>query len=162
MAVAAPSLVSAATPVRPWRWSQHWRDLLFVHWRVPSEALRPHLPASVEIDTFDGSAWVSAVAFRLHGVRPRWLPPVGFVSNTLELNLRTYVKHRGDSGIWFLSIHASNRGTVALARWFTPLPYVHAPTTYVNDRDSGRFDCGRSDGTPIFQADFQTTPRTFR
>src|SRR5689334_14871792 len=37
---------------------QCWCDLTFLHWRYPPESVRPHLPPALELDTFDGSAWV--------------------------------------------------------------------------------------------------------
>src|SRR5262249_3186317 len=96
---------------RPWRWSQHWHDLLFAHWQVPAARLRRHLPAGLDLDTWEGTAWVSVVAFRL-GVRLRGLPPLGPGSNFLELNLRTYARLGGEPGVFFLSIHAGSRVAV--------------------------------------------------
>lgn len=37
---------------RKWVISFTWNDLLFAHWPVRPEILRPHVPHSVEIDTF--------------------------------------------------------------------------------------------------------------
>ncbi|MCC6807547.1 MAG: DUF2071 domain-containing protein [Deltaproteobacteria bacterium] len=49
----------------------HWRDLAFLHWRVPEAALRPLVPSALEIDTFDGSAWIGLVLFTMPRVRIR-------------------------------------------------------------------------------------------
>lgn len=38
---------------------QSWQKLLFLHWRLPPERLRPHLPPSLALDTFEGDAWIS-------------------------------------------------------------------------------------------------------
>jgi uncharacterized protein YqjF (DUF2071 family) len=157
--------VKAAAPVDfPWIWKQHWRDLAFAHWRVPEASLRPYLPAALEIDTFDGSAWVSIVAFRL-AIRRRWLPPLGLSTSFLELNLRTYVRWRDEVGIYFLSIHAGKRTSVALARWLTPLPYVYAPIQYTREGEAWRFECTRAaTQTPLLKATFlpmgRQTPAT--
>src|SRR5438094_436421 len=104
-----------------WVWSQHWLDLLFLHWRVPPALLRSQVPAALEIATLDGSAWVSLVLFRLR-VRPRWLPFLPCVSALLEMNLRTYVHYRDRPGIWFLSVHADNHLAMWLAKLLTPIP----------------------------------------
>ena len=122
-----------------WQWAQHWSDLLFTHWQVPERSLRPHVPRGLEMDTHDGSAWVSLVAFRLAHVRHRWLPSCGLVTNTLELNLRTYVLCNGAPGIYFLSIHASKRLVIGLARLFTPLPYTYAKMSYERNENGSRF-----------------------
>jgi uncharacterized protein YqjF (DUF2071 family) len=119
---------------------------LFCHWAVPVEALRAHVPHSLEIDVMDGSSWVSLVAFRMARVRPRWLPPLPPVSNFLELNLRTYVRYEDKPGVFFLSIHANQRLAVHVARWFSPLPYAFARMT-LSSRDEGfRFHCLSADG----------------
>ncbi len=107
----------------PWLWSQSWRDLLFCHWQIPVPLLQKQLPPGLQVDTWHGSGWVSAVAFRLAGVRRRWLPPLPPIANFIELNLRTYVIHQGVPAIYFLNIHAGKRSVVRLTHWCTPLPY---------------------------------------
>ena len=104
-----------------WVWSQHWLNVLFLHWQVPAAALRAHLPSALDIATYDGSAWVSLVLFRLR-VRPRWLPYLPGLSDLVEVNLRTYVRFRDKPGICFLSVHADNRGAIFLAKRLTPMP----------------------------------------
>lgn len=126
---------------RPWRWSQHWLDLLFAHWRVSVTALRPHVPIGLEIDNRDGTAWVSVVAFRLDHVRRRRLPQVWPASAFPELNLRTYVRHGAEPAICFLSIHAGRWLATRLARCFTPLPYVYAPIRFRHPNGRHRFHC---------------------
>ncbi len=133
-------------PRRPWLWSQGWRDLLFCHWAVPVEALRPHVPRSLEIDELNDTAWVSLVAFRMTQVRPRWLPSLRPVSDFLELNFRTYVRSGDKPGVLFLSIHANKRLAVHVARWFSPLPYVFARMTLSPCDDGLQFHCVSADG----------------
>ncbi|MCK5941840.1 MAG: DUF2071 domain-containing protein, partial [Planctomycetes bacterium] len=53
-----------------------WEDLLFLHWSVAPDLLRPHLPAGLELDTCDGRAWLGVVPFTMAATRFRWLPPV--------------------------------------------------------------------------------------
>ena len=87
----APSLRPEGRPAG----YQNWRNLLFVHWEVPVDALRAVVPAGLEIDTFEGRAFVGVVAFEMHDVRPtRFLPPVPTARRFDEVNVRTYV-HRG-------------------------------------------------------------------
>ena len=106
---------------------QTWESLLFLHWRVPAAALRPLIPAALEIDTFDGDAWVGLVPFTMRGVRLSWLPPVPGTSDFHETNLRTYVHHRGaDPGVWFFTLEAAAWLPVQVARAGWHLPYHHA------------------------------------
>jgi len=103
---------------------QEWRDLLFLHWRLPVSELRARVPERLRIDEHGGSAWVSMTPFTLRNGRLRGLPPL---PDFLELNFRTYVTHpRGGPGIWFFSLDAANALAVALARLSVRLPYFLA------------------------------------
>ncbi len=106
---------------------QAWHDLLFLHWRIPVSSLRPLVPEALEIDTFEGDAFIGVVPFTMTGVRPLWAPPVPGISNFHETNVRTYVHHRGkDPGVWFFSLDAASSVAVAIARLFWNLPYHRA------------------------------------
>ena len=101
-----------------------WRKLLFLHWRVEPELIRPLLPAGLTVDTFDGSAWVGVVPFEMREIRPSWSPSVPWISNFLELNLRTYAyDEQGIPGVWFLSLNANRVLAVTLGRRWFRLPY---------------------------------------
>ncbi len=106
-------------------WKQQWLDCLFLHFAAPAAAVARHVPPRLDVETFGGSAWISYVLFRLK-LRPAWLPPVPGLSLLIELNIRTYVRHRGQSGIYFLRMLADNALASAAARLLTPLPYEHA------------------------------------
>jgi uncharacterized protein YqjF (DUF2071 family) len=111
---------------RPWLMGQTWLDLLFVHWRVPHDLLRPHVPGRLELEEHDGSAWIGLTPFRVTGLRLRGAPPLPLLSSFLELNCRTYVRGDDRPGIWFFSLDASSRAAVAAARRTYRLPYRHA------------------------------------
>jgi uncharacterized protein YqjF (DUF2071 family) len=110
----------------PWAMGMTWRDLLFMHWPVDAGVLRPLVPPSLSIDTFDGSAWLGVVPFRMSGVRPHFLPAVPGLSNFPEINLRTYVTAQDRPGVWFFSLDAHSRLAVRLARASFHLPYFDA------------------------------------
>src|SRR5687768_422375 len=113
-------------PRSPWAMFMRWHELLFMHWAVPAEALRPFIPASLKLDTFDGRAYVGIVPFRMSGVRARLLPPVPGTSAFPELNVRTYVTIGGKPGVWFFSLDAANKLAVRGARWLFHLAYFDA------------------------------------
>ena len=100
--------------------------LLFLHWPVRVEVLRPLVPASLEIDTYDGVAYVGVVPFIVRRLRPP-LTLSWFGLDFLECNTRTYV-HRGgrDPGVYFFSLDAASRLAVGGARLGFGLPYFHA------------------------------------
>ncbi len=114
---------------RPRKWPvmrQWWGKLLFMHWRIPVELLRPLVPARLTIDTFDGSAWVAVVPFTMWGVRPSFAPPLPHLSAFDEINVRTYVHLDGVPGVWFMSLDANRRLAVRGARSLFHLPYFDA------------------------------------
>ncbi len=106
---------------------QTWSELLFLHWRFPPEQIRPLLPPGLELDTFEGEAYVGLVPFTMTGVRPVWSPPIAPLSNFHETNVRTYVHCKGrDPGVWFFSLDAANVAAVQIARTLWKLPYYFA------------------------------------
>jgi uncharacterized protein len=109
-------------PRGPWVMTQGWHDLLFAHWPLPAERLRPLVPELLKLDTCDGSAWLSLTPFCL-SVKPRALP---MQLRCPELNCRTYVEYGGKPGIYFFSLDAASRIAVEAARLLYLLPYFHA------------------------------------
>ena len=123
---------------------QRWRTLLFLHWEVPEAALRALLPPELTIDTFEGRAYVGVVPFTMRDVAPRWAPSVPGISNFHELNVRTYVHHRGkDPGVWFFSLDAAGSLAVLAARAGWDLPYHRASMNLAIDGDEVRYSSRR-------------------
>lgn len=100
----------------PWLVEMEWREALFLHWRADGEALRRMIPADLELERYDGQAWVSIVAFRIAGARARVAPRFAALRTFAEVNLRTYVRDAEKSGVWFLSLDAADRAGVWAGR----------------------------------------------
>jgi uncharacterized protein YqjF (DUF2071 family) len=113
-------------PEAPWIQAQTWEDLCFLHWQVAQEELRAHVPESLEVETYNGAAWLGITPFHLTGFRVRGTPPVPFLSSFPELNVRTYVRHGDRPGIWFFSLDAGSPLAVEAARRLYRLPYFRA------------------------------------
>ena len=108
-----------ASPPAGW---QQWRALAFLHWEVPIQALRPLVPAPLELDLFAGTAYVGLVPFAMRNIRNAGcLKPLAL--NFLETNVRTYVCCDGKPGVYFLSLDADSRIAVTAARALWSLPY---------------------------------------
>jgi len=123
-------------PRRPWVATQRWEDLLFAHWPLRPEVVRPLLPAGLALDTFEGEAWIGVVPFDLSRHRLRGIVPFPFMSAFAELNVRTYVVHDGKPGVLFFSLDAASRVAVRGARRFFLLPYFDADMAI--ERSSGK------------------------
>ncbi|HEY3453031.1 MAG TPA: DUF2071 domain-containing protein [Bryobacteraceae bacterium] len=114
-------------PPYPVKWPlmfQNWDRLTFLHWRYPADVIRALVPSELEIDTFDGAAWIGLTPFLLTGLRPPFLPALPWISQFPEMNVRTYVcGPDGERGIWFFSLEADRLAAVAGARLSYGLPY---------------------------------------
>ena len=102
---------------------QNWHHLLFLHWEVPPSELQALLPPGLDLDTFEGKAYVGLIPFTIS----QW--PFSFH----EVNVRTYVHRKGaDPGVWFFSLDASSSIAVAAARAAYKLPYFNAEIDFAD------------------------------
>ncbi len=156
-------------PTGPWMMAQSWHDLLFAHWPIPAATMRALIPPPLELDTFEGEAWVGVVPFRMSGVRPRLFPAVPWLSAFPELNVRTYVKARNPAqpkpGVYFFSLEAANPVAVALARGLFKLPYFNANMRLLDDGRTIHYQSQRIHrGAPLaeFIGEYAPTSDVFR
>jgi uncharacterized protein len=108
---------------------QRWHDLLFAHWALPPEQIRPLVPRELELDTFEDKAWVGVIPFWMSGVRLRGTPPIPTAATFPELNVRTYVRAPQEldkPGVYFFSLDAASLIAVLGARVGAGLPYFWA------------------------------------
>jgi hypothetical protein len=141
-----------------------WCDLLFAHWPLPAELLRPLLPRGLALDLHEGRGWVSLVPFRMAHVGPRGLPDLPWISAFPELNLRTYAVAGGKPGVWFFSLDAANPVAVAIARAAFHLPYFRARMSLRREGDAVVYASERTHrGAPAarFKAKYLAKGETF-
>lgn len=124
---------------------QHWGKLLFMHWPIDAKLLRPLIPPQLQIDTFDGPAWIGVIPFTMWGIRASFLPPIPGTSAFHELNVRTYVTCNGIPGVWFFSLDAANRLAVWGARKFYSLPYFNARMLLEQNGNAIKYSSTRED-----------------
>ena len=96
--------------------SMRWERLAFLHWRYPAEQIQRRLPAGLAVDLHHGEAWIGIVPFVMNAVRLRGSFPVPGTSRFPELNVRTYVRHRGRAGVYFFSLDATSPIAIRTAR----------------------------------------------
>jgi uncharacterized protein YqjF (DUF2071 family) len=108
-----------------------WTDLAMLHWPFEAELVQRLLPNSLEVDSFDGAAWVGLIPFHLEVRCPAWVASLPKISRTLEVNARTYVRGPdGRRGIWFLSLDAECLPVVLTARYWYRIPYMWAALSF--------------------------------
>lgn len=145
------------------RWVMHmtWHDLAFFHWPVPPGALRPLVPEGLEVDTYDGRAWLGIIPFWMTNVRMRGLPAVPTVGRFEEINVRTYVTDGKKAGVWFLSLDAHSRLGVTIARRWYRLNYHYARVSCRKEEDWVRYESRRVGSTAEFVARYRPVGEPF-
>ncbi len=113
-------------PTETWKYYQEWNSAVFLHWRVELEELQKHVPRELEIDTINGTPWVSLVAFTMEKIRPKNLPAFTPISDFHEINIRTYVKFNNKTGVYFLSIEGGKLISCKIAKTVSELPYRYS------------------------------------
>ncbi len=115
-------MIRSESQNQKWVISQVWRHILFLNYRVDPSAIRGNLPSGLELDIYEGAAYLSVVPFRMEGIRFPWSPTLPF-SSLWELNLRTYVKVGEHRGIYFFTLDTDHLLGEWVARNFFHLPY---------------------------------------
>jgi uncharacterized protein YqjF (DUF2071 family) len=133
-------------PSRPWIMKQIWHDLLFMHWPVAPDRIRPLVPAALELDLHESQAYVAVAPFWMSGIRARFLPSLPGLSRFPELNVRTYVRYRGVPGVYFFSLDAASKPAVWSARASYGLPYFHAAMSAIPTRENYEYRSRRLEG----------------
>jgi uncharacterized protein YqjF (DUF2071 family) len=151
-------------PKGPWVMKQIWLDLLFAHWPVPYEQLRPLVPQEMKLDTYDGYAWIGVVPFRMEGIQLRAMPEIPFTNKFAELNVRTYVTAGDKPGVYFFSLDAASRMAVEAARLLFYLPYFHAAMKAEQTAGMYNYESHRKDkrGAAVaFEGSYRPTSEPF-
>ena len=98
-----------------------------MHWRIDAKLLQPLIPEPLQIDEFDGSAWIAIAPFTMWDIRafPPFIPPPG-LNSAHELNRPHLCSLRSRPGCWFFSLDCNSAAAVLEARTFFHLPYFNA------------------------------------
>lgn len=119
-----------------WVMTQTWRNVLFIHWPISPTMLRPLIPACLDIDTFQGNAWIGVVVFHMEGIYPRGWKHWSVTPSFPEINVRTYVTYHDEPGVYFLSLDVNNWASLHIAKRWYHLPYYRANIS-LTEREEG-------------------------
>ncbi|HEY7095195.1 MAG TPA: DUF2071 domain-containing protein [Terriglobales bacterium] len=134
--------------------TQTWNDLLFAHWPISADLIRPLVPQVLPLDTFDGSCWIAVAPFHMSGIRARGLPPIPGHSEFPELNVRTYVVLDDKPGVFFFSLDVTKSLAVWAARTFYHLPYFRAQMSVSHENGGIEYASTRLVGNATFRASY--------
>ena len=146
---------SAADDPDGWIYVVHEVSPLFLHWELLPDAVRDLVPGQLELDLYDGAAWITVGPHRMERATLRDAPPDSELEFP-EVEVRTYVRHRGVPGVWFFSLDAPAESGNELRRQLTHLPYHDAATTIATANGETRAQSIRLDSSG---ATFEATYR---
>ena len=117
-----------------------WVEAAFIHYALDPAELQPHVP--FELDTRDGVAYVSLVAFTQRRLRPAMGGRLAAALSTPLachefLNVRTYVRVGGEPGIYFIAEWIPNRLAAVIGPPLYGLPYRVGRLRYAYDEGRG-------------------------
>jgi len=148
-------------PDGEWVMTQKWNHLLYMHYPVSIHTIESYIPDGLELDTFNGEAWISIIPFQIKDMRLRNMPQLPYFHSFSELNVRTYVKRNGVPGIFFFSLDASKRFAVIAARMGT-LPYFYANITMKQQDESIHYTCRRKNNSnKVFEGEYRPIGEAF-
>jgi uncharacterized protein len=122
---------------------QGWYELASLHWRYDVADVARLLPAGLEVDTFDGSAWVGLIPFAMRGIGPPRVPAVPYLGSFPEINVRTYVVKDGVPAVWFMSLDINRLIPTLVARATYRLPYCWGTARHRREGDRLTVDVRR-------------------
>jgi uncharacterized protein YqjF (DUF2071 family) len=134
---AATRPVPVPIPDRPWASYQSWDQVTLCHWPIDPAVLRPKVPAELEIDTFDGQAFLGLIPMFMGEIRLRDVGGIPTEPHFPELNFRTYVKYGGRTGVYFFHVDAHALLVDLGARLFFHTPYEPADVQLTPTDDGG-------------------------
>ncbi len=111
---------------------QKWMDIVFLHWRYPVETVSKLLPKGIEVETFDGHAWVGLIPFQMEDLGFPMMHPLPHVGSFPEVNVRTYVKYGNNSGVWFFSLDINKIIPTITARTVYKIPYCYGKVSHTS------------------------------
>jgi len=110
-----------------------WENLIMANDAIDPEILKPYIPNGVELDLFEGKAFVSLVGFlfrksRIFGI------PIPLLGSFEEINLRFYVKRKEGNqykrGVVFINETVPYKPVAWLANKLYKEHYIAIPTKH--------------------------------
>ncbi len=106
---------------------QRWESVAFLHWSYDPGVVQRLLPPGLDVDVFEGKAWVALTPFVVRDFRVPPLPGLPGWSTFPETNVRTYVRSReGADGLWLFSLECHRLVAVTGIRASVGLAYKWA------------------------------------
>lgn len=122
---------------------QLWEHVFFMHWQVDEASLQAYIPSPFQLDTFQGSAWVTVVCFVAKKSRIPLLP-IDLIDQAIQINVRTYVTcpSQKERGVYFLDVNINNRLAAIGAQRAYNLPFQYVEAELVSEGECKTYKSG--------------------
>ena len=119
----------------------NWENIIMVNYEIDPELLLPFLPNGVELDLFEGNAYVSLVGFMFKKTK-LFNIPIPKLGTFEEINLRFYVSRTEDGikkrGVVFINETIPYKIVAWMANKLYKEHYTVVPTKHTIIKDSAR------------------------
>jgi uncharacterized protein YqjF (DUF2071 family) len=113
-----------------------WKNLLMLNYAVDPALLRPYVPAGTELDSFDGTTYLSLIGFEFNRTRISGIP-APFHQAFEEVNLRLYVRRESKRGVVFIRELVPKRLVALVARLAFNENYSYVPMSHRIETEPG-------------------------
>ena len=118
-----------------------WERVVFLHYVVAPELVRPHVSDSLALELYQGKACISVAAVTMRGFRPCQRGSAGWLFRPIAeqrfLNFRTYVRCGQEPGVLFIRGWLSQPFGLGLPSGMFGLPYAFASLEYEHHYETG-------------------------
>ena len=112
----------------------NWENIIMANYAIDPEILKPFLPKGVELDLYNGKAYVSLVGFMFKKTK-LFNVPIPFFGTFEEINLRFYVQRKEDGitkrGVVFINETIPYRIVAWMANKLYNEHYTVVPTRHL-------------------------------
>lgn len=117
----------------------NWENIIMANYAIDPEILKPFLPKGVELDLYNGKAYVSLVGFMFKKTK-LFNVPIPFFGTFEEINLRFYVQRKKEGitkrGVVFINETIPYRIVAWMANKLYNEHYTVVPTRHLIEENS--------------------------
>ena len=118
----------------------NWENIIMANYEIAPEILKPFLPKGVDLDLFNGKAYISLVGFMFKNTK-LFNIPIPYLGTFEEINLRFYVVRKEENqikrGVVFINETVPNPIVAWIANKLYKEHYTVVPTKHeINDKNT--------------------------
>jgi uncharacterized protein YqjF (DUF2071 family) len=147
--------VRSMVPKHPVPMQTLFRECFLVNFAIKPEALRPLIPAPIDLDLYGGEAYLSIVIAQMDRMRPAFLPrALGITYDQVVYRVVVRLPKSGERGVYFLRSDANNRWMSLAGDWLTFFRFHYSRIRTGREGDRLSIDLTARDERADIHADY--------